>query len=164
MKNFVLPALMAAFGLMLATPSLAEAPATTPPTIEQVEGLWLTGKKDAGVELYRCGDELCGRLHWLGRKDPAPDTKDGQDHKNPDKSQRKRPLCGIQFIGGFEPGKDGSFGGGWLYNPRNGFKYSGKITPIDKDQLRLRGYIIFSGLGEEEVWTREPRLPECRKQ
>ncbi|MBI1273350.1 MAG: DUF2147 domain-containing protein [Alphaproteobacteria bacterium] len=151
---------------MLALAVFAAPAFAAPPDIAAVEGLWLTGKKDAGVELYRCEnhpEELCGRLHWLGIKDPSPNEEKGQDIKNPDKKKRGQPLCGMQFVGGFEPDEDGSFSSGWLYNPRNGFKYSGRITPQGKDKLLLRGYIIISAIGEEEVWTREPRLPECRK-
>ena len=49
---------------------------------------------------------------------------------------------------------DGSaWTGGTVYNPDDGRTYSGKITPVDVNHLKLRG-CVFYPLCKTETWTR----------
>jgi len=44
--------------------------------------------------------------------------------------------------------------GGTVVDPENGKQYKGKIWAVDKDTLRMRGFIGISLLGRTETWTR----------
>lgn len=74
-------------------------------------GRWLDHTGDGVVELYACGNKVCGRIVWLRN----PLGKDGQplyDGYNPNPSMRTRPICGLQVLGNLERQSDGSLDGG----------------------------------------------------
>jgi len=124
-----------------------------------IKGLWETKDKDAVVEFYNCDDdEICGRFYWL--KDDSKNNP-SLDDKNHDKEKRKRPLCGLKFLGGFKDLGKGDFGSGWIYSPRHGANFSAAIKLIDQNKLKLRGYFILPFLGESQVWTRKNDAIAC---
>ena len=43
---------------------------------------------------------------------------------------------------------------GTVVDPENGKEYKGKIWAVNKDTLRMRGFIGISLLGRTETWTR----------
>jgi len=45
---------------------------------------------------------------------------------------------------------------GTVVDPENGKEYKGKIWAMDKDTLRMRGFIGISLLGRTETWIRIP--------
>ncbi|MEJ0063931.1 MAG: DUF2147 domain-containing protein [Alphaproteobacteria bacterium] len=125
-----------------------------------VKGVWLTEDKSGAVELYPCGQELCGKFYWL-KPDPNDAPAADMDDKNPDPKLRNRPLCGMQFMGGFTEA-DGKFSGGWIYSPRHGTKFSSEIRPQSPDAIELRGYVLTPLLGQSQIWTRaNNNLPAC---
>jgi uncharacterized protein (DUF2147 family) len=125
-----------------------------------VKGVWLTEEKDGAVELYNCGDELCGKFYWL-KAEPGVASSPDLDDKNPDPKLRNRPLCGMQFMGGFKPDEDGAFTGGWIYSPRHGARFSSKILTHSKDELELRGYMVLPVLGASQTWTKAENITPC---
>lgn len=86
-----------------------------------------------------------------------------RDTNNPDPALRQRPLCHMQFMGGFTPDADrqGHYTDGWIYNPRDGGIYSAEMTLIDHGTLKLRGYLFFPFLGESQIWKRATTMPTC---
>lgn len=125
-----------------------------------VTGLWLTGKGKAGVELFACGQELCGRIAWLA--DPT-DADGGPklDRLNPDPALRGRPWCGMTVITGLEPAGDEAWQGGRFYYPKHGRDYGLKLAR-DGDRLEVRAYAGLELLGRTEHWTRAgAALPGC---
>lgn len=128
-----------------------------------VKGVWLTEDKEGAVELYTCGDELCGKFYWLKSEAGATSAED-RDDNNPDPKLRGRPLCGMQFMGGFKPEDDGAFTGGWIYSPRHGAKFSSEIRTSSKDALELRGYLLLPLLGESQTWTKADKIAPCTPQ
>ena len=60
-----------------------------------------TRRDEGGVELYPCGDQICGRFYWM--KDDTENGDLSRDKNNPDSAQRERPLCHMQFMGSFTP-------------------------------------------------------------
>jgi uncharacterized protein (DUF2147 family) len=153
----VFVACLAVFVLIIAAPAQAAS------TLDRAVGYWLTEDQDGGVELYRCGEELCGKFRWLGTSDPAPDSDAGRDTKNKDPQKRSRPLCDMQFMGGFKfDGKD-SLVSGWIYSPRHGGDFSASITQLDDNRIQLRGYFLIPALGQNQIWTRKTDMPTCRQ-
>ena len=128
-------------------------------TPDQIAGAWNTANNDAIVEIYECGNHFCGKIIDLKEKVYAADDEQGMagkpkvDRENPDKSKRATPIIGLVIMEGFS--YDGKiWSGGVIYDPDNGKTYKCKITLVDDNTLKVRGFIGFSLLGRTEVWKR----------
>src|SRR5512134_1253658 len=70
-----------------------------------VLGLWKTDGGDSQLELFRCGEKICGKIVWLKQPNYI-DSKDGPvgkkkvDRKNPDPALRNRTILGLQVMKG----------------------------------------------------------------
>lgn len=121
-------------------------------------GLWMTEDQDGVVEFQKCDEAYCGRFYWL-REDSA--TNPSLDDKNNDPQLRKRPLCGMIFMGGFADKGEGRYDGGWIYSPRHGSTYSANLYLKDADTLELRGFIFIPLLGGTQTWSRVESAQAC---
>jgi uncharacterized protein (DUF2147 family) len=122
-------------------------------------GIWYTEGHEGAIELYSCDQEICGRFYWI--KDESPENIFRDEH-NPDPEKRDRPLCQMQFMGGFHLDSDGHYTDGWVYSPKHGQVFNAEITLLDKDTLDVHGYILSPILGESQVWKRAKALHGCR--
>lgn len=117
-----------------------------------ITGTWLTEKKGIIVDLYECGDGLCGRTVWLKKmfnKDGSPRL----DVNNPDKALHGRHWCGIEVITNVRPDGPGEWDDGEVYDPKTGQTFDFAIK--DKgDHLKVRGYLGLKLAGKSEIWTR----------
>jgi len=127
---------------------------------DDILGLWNTEKKDAKIEIYKCGAKYCGKIAWLKEPTYSADSKDGVpgtpilDHNNPNPDLRKKPLIGLRILINFVFVGDNLWKNGKIYNSDNGKIYSGKMTLISPDQLNVRGFIGISLIGGSTTWTR----------
>jgi uncharacterized protein (DUF2147 family) len=140
--------------------ALATLAHAAPLTSDSIAGFWLTDDKDGVIELYPCGAQICGRFHWL--KDDSPEKPSLDDH-NHDPTLRQRPLCGLPFMGAFQPEEGGKFDNGWIYSVRDGNTYSASLSLLNADSLELRGYFLIPLLGESRTWTRTGAEPVCSR-
>ena len=122
-------------------------------------GIWKTEGDESKVEIYRCGEKICGRIIWL--KNPLyTDSRDGAvgtpiiDRYNSDPALRKRLVLGLRIMEGFTEQSVTPWGNGTLYDPKSGNTYRGKIHQTAPDRLELRGYIGIPLFGRSSVWTR----------
>lgn len=122
---------------------------------KDVLGYWLTEKKGAVIELYKCAEdtELCGRIAWL-KKPYGKDGKLKTDTGNPDPSLRNRPRCGIAVVTGLKPTAKQVWKGGRVYDPKSGNRYSARIRLKDKNRLNVRVYLGIPIIGITENWSR----------
>ena len=125
---------------------------------DPVVGFWRTQDGDGTIEIYPCGDQICGRFHWLRDDDPAHIARDTE---NPNPDHHHRPLCGLQFMGGFDPVPTGRYESGWIYDPRGGSTYSASMALENHDTLDLHGYVLTPLLGASQTWTRTDPQPAC---
>ncbi len=128
---------------------------------DPVLGYWLTDARDGVIEFYVCNDmtdTICGRFHWL--KSDAPQNV-SRDVENPNPARRQRPLCGLQFMGGFKPTSNGRYEDGWIYSPQSGATYQAQMTLLNDRTLDLHGYVLTPLLGESRTWTRTTARPVC---
>ena len=146
-------------GLFLLIGCMLSASSATAFNGNDILGVWLNEEKDARIEIYRCDNLYCGRVIWISKPFYAPEEKQGRagqqrlDDKNPDPELRKRPIVGLRIMSGFS--FDGTkWAGGKLYDPKSGKTYTGKMVLRNRDELRMRGYVMFSLLGRTTVWTR----------
>lgn len=117
-----------------------------------VLGQWYTTDKGAKVEIYQCGDKLCGKIVWLAdpnKEDGTPKT----DENNPDAANHNNPIIGLKMLKGFESDGTNKWDDGEIYDPENGKTYDCKMT-LEGDVLKVRGYIGISMFGRTETWTR----------
>jgi len=126
---------------------------------KSVVGFWHTEGNKAKVEIFPCGEKLCGKIVWL--KDASiTDPKEGTvgtpklDNNNPVAELKRRPRLGILLMEGFLPSGENSWDRGTIYDPENGKTYKCKMKMTSQQSLEVRGFIGFSMLGRTSVWTR----------
>ena len=129
-----------------AAPALAEPGAL---------GVWATDEEKSHIEIYECGEQLCGRIVWL--KEPLNDEgTEKLDINNEDESLRERPIVGLELMTGFVESGEHKWKKGRIYDPENGETYKCKMELKDPDTLKVRGFIGISILGRTQIWTRVP--------
>ncbi len=127
---------------------------TVPGTAEEsyIAGIWLSGDGDGWIELRHEGEMLSGYI--AGSPNDKPGDPPRFDVKNPEPNLRERELLGMKFMQGFRYDGEKRWTGGSIYDPNSGKTYKGNITLIDRDTLKLRGYIGVALFGRSETWTR----------
>ncbi len=133
----------------------AAIPAAIPASADVATALgrWKTAGGGAQIEVYRCGDRLCGRIAWLRQ----PNGKDGTlslDDKNPDPAKRTQPILGLTMLWGLKQTGPREWTGGRVYNPDDGSSYGAQLTLQPDGRLTIRGYLGVPLLGGSETWTR----------
>lgn len=127
----------------------------------EVTGLWLDGSGRAGIEIVRCGTQLCGRIRWL-REPQAADGRPKADVHNENPALRSRPLCGVPMLEGFVPAGPDSWEDGRIYNPEDGATYHATLRLQSDGTLRVRGYVGVPLFGKSQIWSRPATpLPAC---
>lgn len=96
-----------------------------PAAASDVFGLWIEPDMGALVELYACGDDLCGRLVAVPASQPS------RDLHNPDPGLRDRRLVGLRVVDGFRRIDDGLWVGGGAQGRQPGRIY----LPLNGDTL-----------------------------
>jgi len=129
--------------LLLAAPAHADRTA--------VAGTWLSEDGDGLIEIRLDGDDLNGTI--LGSPNEDPDRPKTDVH-NPDPALRDQPLIGLNIFSSFTYDGNGSWSGGFVYDPNSGKTYRAKLKLTSQNTLKLRGYIGISLLGRTETWTR----------
>ena len=147
MRRSLLPAAIGA-ALLLFLPLVAVAGGESSGAIT---GVWLTGDRDGHVRIEQCGEAFCGKLVWVK---PEKDVEVPLDKNNPDPALRSRPLKGLQILADLTPDGSSRWAGGTIYDPKSGKTYHVKVTLVDGDTLKLRGYVGIPLLGRTEVWHR----------
>ena len=135
----------------------AAARADQPATAQSVTGWWIDQTGKAGILISPCGNELCGKIEWL-RQPLDSAGKPKADIHNPDAADRSRLICGLTMLGGFTEAQNGSWKGGWIYDPDSGNTYKSKMHVGADGKLHIRGYIGIPLIGRTEVMTR-PATP-----
>jgi uncharacterized protein (DUF2147 family) len=119
------------------------------PGADAAIGRWKTETHNAIIEIQRCGPSICGRIVTSDALRADPNMR---DVKNPDAALRNRPIRGSQILSGFTADGD-AWTGGQLYKADEGKTYSGKITVVGPNQLKVRG-CVFVPLCKTQTWTR----------
>jgi uncharacterized protein (DUF2147 family) len=98
------------------------------------KGVWFDQDGRGAVEIKDCekGSGLCGFVVHV------------KDKKNEDR-------CGTQILGNVT-----SNGGGWIYSPARGKKYTVRLTRLSDDKLRVVGNASSSFFSKTFTWSRAP--------
>ena len=132
-------ALVTALALLAAGPAAAG----------NVDGVWLSPSRAAHVQITHCGDMLCGKVISASQPRTNPNFLDVHN-KNP--ALRTRRVIGQMLLEGFTGGPT-EWTGGHVYNPGDGNTYSGKLTLVDENHLKLTGCALWV-LCKSQVWVR----------
>jgi uncharacterized protein (DUF2147 family) len=129
--------------------ALASAAQEPEAPVDVILGRWLTEPRDGIIDITRATDHSYqGRI--IGGNDPHR-----VDSKNPDPSRRQQILLGQAILQGLrKDGESYSWSGGTIYDPDSGRTYKCHIELIDRDHLKVRGFIGLSLLGRSQTWTR----------
>lgn len=122
----------------------------------RVVGTWLTQYGDSKVTIKKGADgKYFGEISWL--KEPNKNGKPKVDEKNPDVKLQSRPTLGLQILTGFNYNKeDKEWIDGKIYDPKEGKTYKCYMWfEEDLNKLHVKGYIGFSLIGKQVVWTKE---------
>lgn len=110
---------------------------------ESVLGVWFDHTGRGAVEITDCGGAVCGKVVWLG------------DQVNP-------KGCGLQILGDVKPVGDGTFDGGWIYDPDKDAKFDVELVPQGGGKLTVVGYKGIKLFSQTFTWTRAPEdLKRC---
>ena len=133
----------------------AQEAATATPTAaagDALLGEWWTENNDGRVKFarykdgtYRGTTTCC--IHKNDPKNPEFDTE------NPNPALRNRSMLGVVLIWNLKF-EDGEWVEGHVYNPRDGKTYRMKIAKVDRDTIKIRGYMGIELLGQTQVWKR----------
>lgn len=134
-------AAMAGFLLgVLATPAFTANP-------DDAIGNWRHPENGSIISVYKCGGGICAKVTKVA--DPSR-----KDENNPDPALRNRPVEGIVIMENAEPSGEKAWKGN-LYNTQDGKTYSGSITLLAADQLKIEGCFL-AVFCKSVVWTKEP--------
>jgi uncharacterized protein (DUF2147 family) len=156
----MLNVILLAGALALAPVGMQGAPAEAADLL----GLWLNESGEVAVELEMCGDQLCGRVAWLGEELDAS-GQERVDVKNRTAELRDRKLKGLTVLAEFvsSDGDDGVWKQGMLYDPDIGSTFIHCTLRVEDDgRLKVRGFeghmgsrgLVASRFGKTTHWTR----------
>jgi len=117
---------------------------------DAILGKWVNSTGEAHIDISKRNDKYYGKISWL--KEPqTPEGKVKTDEKNPDASQRKKPILGLEILKDFVY-EDNKWTDGTIYDPKSGKTYSCNMTLKGNGDLSMRGYIGISLIGRSETW------------
>ncbi len=117
-------------------------------------GVWLTEDGEARVQIFNCGQALCGKI--ISLKEPNyPETGQPKvDKFNRDLSKRALPIVGLKIISGLKPAGTPDRWEGSLYDPEEGNTYKGILTVQGALAMKLQGCVLAGLICKSEIWKR----------
>ena len=109
-------------------------------------GVWQHPDNGSHIRIAKCGAGLCATIVKV--RDPSRTAVN-----NPDPKLRKRPVDGITIMKGGRKTGENSWSGK-LYNTQDGETYSGTLTLVDADHLKLQGCVLGGLICQGPTWTR----------
>jgi uncharacterized protein (DUF2147 family) len=144
--------------------AIAAILAVRPASAENLDGYWIDSHGEVILQFGACGKERCGRVAWL-KKPRGPDRGPLRDFRNSDTKLQSRFVCGLVVVTGFKKQPDGTWADGNVYVPDLGTNFSGYAEVLDRNHVKVSGYMLLPIFGSSEVWTRMPRQPPaCEEQ
>ncbi|MEJ2117837.1 MAG: DUF2147 domain-containing protein [Alphaproteobacteria bacterium] len=137
--RIMLVTLVCAFSMMLGGTASAQ-------TAEDAFGKWRHPENGSLISVYKCGGKLCAKVVKV--TDPSR-----KDSKNPNPKLRNRSVVGVVIMKGAKKTSKTAWSGN-LYNTQDGKTYSGTVTVIDKNHLKLQGCVLGGLICQGPTWTR----------
>ena len=128
---------------------------TIPSISQTIFGKWNsfneeTNKVESVIEVYEKNSKAFAKI--ISIKDPSRSSAKCVECNG---KRKNAPILGMNILTGLN--KDGNeWSGGKILDPKNGKEYKCYIQLLDKNTLKLRGYIGFSMFGRTAIWKRAP--------
>ena len=124
-----------------------------------VIGPWHTEGDSSELEIFTCGEKLCGKVVWLKHplyvaSSDGPVGAPKVDRKNPDPTRQSRPILGLRVMEGLTPSGENRWENGSCYDPASGNTYTCKIRLVSPERLEVRGFIGIPLFGRTYTLTR----------
>jgi uncharacterized protein (DUF2147 family) len=113
-------------------------------------GVWQSPSRGGHIQITSCDNAICGKL--LSAATRPKSNPDLLDIHNKDPAKRGLTMIGQTVITGFKGGPT-KWTGGRLYNPGDGNYYSGVISLVDDNHLKLKGCAL-KVLCKSQTWSR----------
>jgi uncharacterized protein (DUF2147 family) len=128
---------------------------------QSIAGSWLTDTRDGVIEIRPCADQMCGYVKSI--LNDHGQGKQVRDILNENPKLRFRPICGLPILGNLQRISPGTWGNGWVYDPKRGKGFDVEVTLTQPDTLSVRGYKAIWALGQTVIWTRAASdIPQCK--
>lgn len=137
MKLF--PALFAATALLTAASGAQAA---------GIIGLWNTDSDNGKVQIYKCGEGICGKVVDADQLRANPNQTDAY---NKNKAQRSRKVKGLVLFSGYTGGPT-EWTGGAIYDPKSGDTGRNGKLRLNGDKLEVKG--CLGPICRTKHWTR----------
>ena len=116
-------------------------------------GSWLTQDEGSKVEIFDCGEAMCGRVTWLLEEH----DKDGNlltDVYNPNPALRSAPILGLIIMYDIVPTDEEGVWQGKVYNPQDGRTYEFWLTVKSESQIIIEGCGLYGLICQKHKWAR----------
>ncbi|MEZ4828427.1 MAG: DUF2147 domain-containing protein [Bacteroidia bacterium] len=110
-----------------------------------------TGDQKSIVEIFEKDGKLYGKVVQLFRK-PSEEQDPICDECSKDDPRYNKRVMGMVILEGLVKGKGNVWEDGEILDPKNGSVYSCYIELMDKNKLKVRGYLGFSLIGRTQYW------------
>ena len=134
--------------------SLDVIPAIQADESDLIVGVWTPSDGKSRIKIEKIGSKYYGRVIWLKIPNDPTTDKPKTDKNNPDTSMRKAPIKGLRILKDFTYKGKKEWGGGTIYDPKNGKTYSCVINLKDENSINIRGYVGVKALGRTDTWTK----------
>lgn len=121
-------------------------------------GSWMPADKESIVEIYACGEAMCGRIAWLAENT----DEDGEvltDIYNPNPELRSTPVLGLVIMTDILPTADEGVWRGRVYNPQDGRTYDFWLTVKSDSQIIIEGCGLYNLICQKHTWDRVDGVP-----
>jgi uncharacterized protein (DUF2147 family) len=119
------------------------------------EGVWLTHKGKAKVQIASCGGTICSKIIWL-RESKGADGGPVKDQLNPNPKLQTRPVIGLSTFSGLK--KNGSKKwSGKIYNPEDGKTYLVQLSVVSEGLIHVNGCRAGTMECGQRVWRKVNR-------
>ena len=107
-----------------------------------------TGEIDSVIEVYKKQEKAFANIIEIKNSERRNAVCDLCKDKN-----KNKPILGLNILNGLE--RDGEeWSGGTILDPRNGNVYKCYIELVQKDKLKIRGYLGLALFGKTAYWQR----------
>jgi len=120
---------------------------------DAVLGLWESEHGNARIQIFKSNGNYNGKIVWL-KNELDESGKNKTDKNNPSESLKTQPIIGLEALGDFTYNEEGVWGGGTVYDPRSGKKYSCKLSLSGNSELEIRAFMGISLIGKTQIWSR----------
>ncbi|MDT7831973.1 DUF2147 domain-containing protein [Flavobacteriaceae bacterium S356] len=107
-----------------------------------------TKKLESVIEIYKKDGKAYARIFSI-----TDTERQGAICTECKGKKKDKPILGMDILSGLKK-KGDEWSGGKILDPKSGKEYKCYIKLLDKNTLKIRGYIGFSMFGRTAIWKR----------